>query len=156
MGIVDYMEEGDVANLQGAKDAFVDYIVSLEERLDKSYEYGKAADPRMLEILSELDNVEEELAYFARRANEPTPMRNYHSEIGKLVRAYLPDILSAEIRMVEDSLAENPDDADAAARRLNQLSHMIGTYGELYPEIPLGPIVGKIRTIEAGFSETTA
>ena len=153
MAIADHREESDAAIVQGARDELLDYVVSLEQKLDMAEAYGKEGDIRMLAILSELNEVEAELAYYAKRAREPIPMRNYHAEIGKLIHGYLPTILKKETDMIETGLEALPDNTDAAVTRLNQLTNIINFYTDLYPDIDLSVWDEKIKTIDSRFKE---
>lgn len=153
MAIGDYMEMSDAHLAQKAKDELLDYIVRLEQTLDQAVAYGKKGDIRMLTILGELNTVDEDLTYYCKRANEMKPIRDYHHEIGKLIREYLPVILKKELEDIEAELALNPDETEDATARLEQLNHIIQFYGELYPEIDGTPWSKKISAINARFSE---
>jgi hypothetical protein len=151
MAIADYREESDAAVVQDARDALVDYVVSLEQKLDMAETYGKQGDIRMLALLSDLNTVEEDLAYYAKRAHEPVPMRNYHTEIEKLIRSYLAVILKKETEAIETGLEAAPDDTAPAIARLSELDAIIAFYAELYPDLNLSLWSEKIRTIDSRF-----
>ncbi len=133
----DLLEKDDDEALQKDKEAFGDFVVNLEEKLDMAEEYGKAGDMKMLSILSELNGVEDDLAELAKKANEQMPSRNYHVEVTKIIREYITLIIEKEYRAIEDILQSGEEAKQEATVRGNQLLHIISFYGGLYPEIDL-------------------
>ncbi|MBP7804711.1 MAG: hypothetical protein KA052_00625 [Candidatus Pacebacteria bacterium] len=153
MSIGDYLEHAESDKLQQAKDEFVDFIVSLEGTLDEAEEYGKERDLRMLDLLKELDTVDEDIEYYAKRANDPIPMRDYHVEISKLIHNYLLGILNKELDITEKFLQENPDDTEEAVKGLNEIGRLISFYSDLYPDLNLESARARLLEINSKFQE---
>lgn len=155
MSIGDYLEHAESEKLQEAKDEFVDFVVSLEGTLDEAEAYGKERDLRMLDLLKELDTVDEDIEYYAKRANEPLPMRDYHVEISKLIHNYLLGILNKELDVTEKFLQENPDDTDEAIRGLEEIGRLVSFYSDVYPDLNLESARTRLAEINARFQEIT-
>ncbi len=153
MSIGDYLEHAESDKLQQAKDEFVDFIVSLEGTLDEAEAYGKERDLRMLALLKELDTVDEDLEYYAKRANEPLPMRDYHVEISKLIHNYLLGILNKELDVVETFLQNNPDDTDEAVNGLDEIGRLISFYSDIYPDLNFESVRARLSEINSKFQE---
>ncbi len=133
----DLLQKADDKALQKAKEVFGDFVISVENIIDRSIELGKARDIQMLTVLRELNTVQDDLTALAKSAHEEVPDHNYHAEVTKIIREYIAGIIDHEYQKIEELRKTKPEEIQEITMRMNQLSNIIQFYDTEYPELQL-------------------
>ena len=128
------------------KGDFLDFIVRIEAILEKAMEYGAAGDPRMLDIVESLQNIDKEVSDQATFANEERPPVYYAVKITGIVSAYFSNVIENEIARIQNGITAEGFN-DYWNLEIKNLENKIYFFERNYPDLKVDSFLKTISEL---------
>jgi hypothetical protein len=128
------------------KSNFLDFIVRVEALVEKAIDFGAEGDPRMLDIILSLQNIDKEVTDQADFANESRPPVYYAVKLTNIVEGYFPTVIENEILRINAGIKSEGLN-EFWDFEIRNLESKVYYFKELYPDLEIDALVLKLKEL---------
>lgn len=128
------------------KGEFLDFIVRIEALIEKAMEYGSLGDPKMLDIVASLQNIDKEVTEQADFANEKRPPVYYAVKLTNIIKAYFSKVIENEITRIQRGISSEGMN-EFWNFEIKNLENKIYFFKGAYPDLEVESFLKKTQTL---------